>query len=247
MKLFLRLTFLALVALSTASCAENRSSLFIQGLLKPSPPSCEVSFSGTSTVFFRGTLDVAFRLNYQGLILVGNQLAARGDPETLRTEVNRVPLEGAEVLLTDAQGEIENGFFSVAAGGFAEVSSGTTPGYGAIQATLIPDIVGNALADDLIAQGLGARKEVVSTIRVFGRTLGGIDVESAEFTFPIDVCYGCLVGFPLEALDTDPGTGVQTCQANAESAGEFPCFFGQDSRIDCRACVAQQPDVCLVP
>jgi hypothetical protein len=74
-------------------------------------------------------------------------------------------------------------------------------------------------------------------VKVFGRTLGGMSVESGEWRFPINVCYGCLVVFPPEANDPkvmpQPNCGLS---AVTGTSVVHPCIVGQDDTIDCRVC-----------
>jgi hypothetical protein len=104
---------------------------------------------------------------------------------------------------------------------------------------IIPASIGVDLRESLEGEGLGSSVTVVAEVRVFGHTLGGDEIESAIFNFPIDVCYGCLVAFPLEAVENG------SCLNATEAAPDFDgCRAGQDDPIDCRACVVSQPDVC---
>jgi hypothetical protein len=72
----------------------------------------------------------------------------------------------------------------------------------------------------------------IAQVRVFGETLGGLEVESADITYVIRVCEGCLVFFPSESLDMAGGCNQELDQ----NAGELPCRFGQDDAVDCRIC-----------
>ncbi len=191
-------------------------------------------------------MDVAFTNEYTAALLVGSQLAPRGNKGRLVTEPNHLELHGAEVTLTDLEGkEIEPGF-SVPGTGFVDPSNSEAPGYGVMFASLIPATVGSRLETQLRAAGVGASKTVIADVRVFGNTLGGLSIESGSFTYPIRVCYGCSVLFPLEALMAD-ADGKLACIASAQSVPLSVCELGQDSLLDCRLCVATHPDVCYAP
>jgi hypothetical protein len=235
-----RLGLLGVLASCFAGCAENRSSAFIIGVMKPDESTCGFMPSGAATLYLSGALDVAFNYKYQAGLLVASQLIQRGDPDSLRTEVNRLALEGAEVELSDFDRVLDNGYFTVLAAGLVNPSAGTEPGRGVLSATLIPDIVGYDISRELETDGVGASKELTARVRVFGTTLGGVAVESGEFAFPITVCLGCLVSYPLEAIDEGPN-GEPICRGNAESAPAPPCNPGQDASIDCRSCAAEIP------
>lgn len=75
----------------------------------------------------------------------------------------------------------------------------------------------------------------VAVVKVLGRTLGGTNVESSEWQFPIDICFHCLITFPAgtSTMSTPPN-----CDAPVDSSAniESPCNPGQDDPMDCRAC-----------
>jgi hypothetical protein len=217
---------------ASAGCADNDSSLFIAGVLAPQPPDCSVTADPTSTMEGGGTLDVLFSYEFRAWLLVGNQLTARGRKQQVRTETARINLRGAEITLTDSGGG-EMGSFTVPGTGFVTISRSEDPGYGAFLATLIPPNFGSSLGSALVGAPGGSYQTVVANVRVFGDTLGGEEIESAELSYPIRVCYGCTVSYPAEALSGD--------QCNVGTSDEKPCFAGQGA-IDCRAC--SQYDVC---
>ena len=221
------------LALSAASCVDNDTSLYVEGVLHVAPPGCEVSADPTSTRILRGTLDVAFLRSYVANVLVANQLTPRGSKAQLRTETMGVEIRGAEIVLTNAEGAVLEEF-SVPSGGFVHASEGEAPGYGSALVTLIPPSRGQALFDQLSSGSRGDARTVIANVRVFGDTLGGIEVTSGEFTYPIDVCLGCLIDFPLEAIE-DTGAG-RICGGAADSVTTTQCIRGQDATIDCRTC-----------
>jgi hypothetical protein len=228
---------LAVPALS--ACAEDSSSLYVEGVLAPNSPACEYSPDPGQLQLFRGTLDVAFTTKYEGVVLVGNQLATRGNKAELRTETSGLRIRGSEVQLRNSQGSVLDEF-SVNGGGFIQPVGGNGAGYGLAQVTMIPPAVGRDLADQL-ESSRGAIRTLIASVRVFGETLGGLELTSSDFTFPIDVCYGCLVDYPLEAVQ-DPGDGSGlVCVAASDGITLEACAIGQDERIDCRACAAAVP------
>lgn len=236
---------LALMCVPVASCVDNSQSLFIQGVLPRMAPACTVTYSPSTLTRGRGVLDVALSTDYRATLLAANQLIPRGDGAAIKTEPNRIVLHGAEVELTDSEGAVPDGTFSVFAAGFVEVGSGETPGYGGLTATLIPHAVGIAYSEELQNEGLGASREVVARVRVYGETLGGITIDSAEYLFPIEICYGCLIDYPMEALEFSP-SGDASCTANPDMASNVGCYPGQDETVDCRAC-ATKVSLCLYP
>lgn len=68
----------------------------------------------------------------------------------------------------------------------------------------------------------------------------GEQVISPVFDYPLDICLGCLVTFPL-GTDSPAVPGPDCC------GGGFPepaCYPGQDEGIDCRRCLRTSPEIC---
>ncbi len=88
---------------------------------------------------------------------------------------------------------------------------------------------------------------IIIRLRLRGETLDGKEIESNEFTFPVEVCNGCLVTYPPEAIDLTAGS-VPNCRNLGEEDEETTtgldgiapgCFFvlGTDfNQVDCRDC-----------
>ncbi|HOU89619.1 MAG TPA: hypothetical protein PLU22_01175 [Polyangiaceae bacterium] len=229
-----RLSLAALVAVlacSTVACVDNESSLFIRGVMVLESGDCTASPDPGGTMQANGILDTSLTSTYIGALLVGNQLVARGAPAQLRTETARIALRGAEVRVASTTQSVLKEF-SVDGTGFVDPASGTSPGYGAFFATLIPNL------DNI------DRDTVIVNVRVFGRTLGGREVESGELAYPIQLCSQCLISFPPEA--DNPSTPEYDCLMPAADDLEEPCFFGQDETVDCRLCTSSRT-ACRAP
>jgi hypothetical protein len=234
---------LAAVASSSlaAGCAENESMMFIVGVVDISDSDCTLEPNANGPFIGLGTLDTSIRTTYIAPIVVGNQITERGSRNQLRTETSRVRLEGAEVVLEDPNGG-ELAEFSTLGSGFVHPASGSDATYGGFFTNLIPP--GASLGEG----------QYVAVIKVFGTTLGGEEVESAELRFPIDVCYGCLIAYPGSALDVNVAAGGDfECATNVASAvggddalGGVTCFPGQDSMVSCVQC-ASAYDICRDP
>jgi hypothetical protein len=212
-----------------AGCVDNNSSMFIQGVLAPEAPDCDVTAAQGSTLLGEGVLDVEFSTEYRAWLLVGNQMTPRGAKQQVRAETSRVSLRGAEIVLEDVEG---GGIaeFTVPGTGFVTVNRSEQPGFGAFLTTLIPGSNGGTISNR-IGSAYGAQMTVIANIRVFGDTLGGVEVESAELSFPIRVCRGCTIHYPLDAIVND------RCDVAGDEGGNLPCFPGQGG-IDCRACAS---------
>lgn len=224
-------------------CADDESSLFIRQAQVPQAVSgggCKVDASASASVRMGGTLDVAIATQYVAHLLVGNQMVDRGSRNDIKTETSRVQLEGSEVYVTDASGKQIAGPYTVPGTGFIDPASGSNPSFGLINSVLIDSVTGSKLRADLSEQPHGTIRRLTAHVKAFGRTLGGTEVSSGDWSFPIDVCYGCLVSFPLEAIN--PALQQQpNCRGGAEAKIPSPCHVGQDDPVDCRICHAVAP------
>jgi hypothetical protein len=227
------------VALSSA-CAHDDATIFVRQI--SAPPQSQTGGQCTYTCDFsqgaipQGTLDIGLLSTYTGEVMVGNQLVAKQVSIQNRAETSRVELNGAVVRVTDAGGRELSSFTSLGSG-FADPSTGTTPGCGLIAVTLLD----GATAESLRAQiGRGQTRQVVANFKIFGKSLGGQDVETNEYAYPINVCNGCLVTFPPDSVD--PALAAATHKPNCSAttatttATATPCVAGQDQFVDCRAC-----------
>jgi hypothetical protein len=256
MKLVLRragecATLIGAVLLGTmsAGCTDEQTSFYIQGNVKVDPPQCLARPESNSTILLVGGLDVALRRGYQAILLVGSQLAPRGDKTNLRTETMVATITGAEVHLYDDVGTLVDDPFTVPATGVIPPDSSDGPGFGVISATLIPASFGTALLMGTDGQEALAYREsrtFVAEVIVFGKTIGGLDVESSQFSYVIQVCKGCIVDFPADALALDLTTGLPSC-GPSDQAPVPPCGVGQDDPVDCRICAGSGNPYCVYP
>jgi hypothetical protein len=212
-----------------AGCSEEETGLFIVGNVQREPPDCLARPEANTTLVGTGFLDVGLSNDYDASLLVGNQLTPRGDKENLRTETMITTITGAEVQVYDDVGALV-AEFTVPATGTIRPDSSEDPGFGIVNVTLIPASVADDLRNEIDSRAL--RRTRITEVRVFGETIGGLEVESAPITYVIRVCEGCLVFFPAESLDMAGGCNNQLDQG----AGEVPCRPGQDEAIDCRLC-----------
>jgi len=216
-------------------CATNESSLFIRQCQLVPPTTCEVKADSTAVFLFSGTLDTSFGTldknntlvpnAYSCPLLVGNQLVERGDPDRLRTETSRIEVYGADITVTDnseavlTRSDGSAAKFFTWTSGFVDPGTGTAPGFGLAQVEMIDP----ALALDLRreVEKTGFEQEVVAHVVLHGRTLGGSELTSAPWTFPIRVCKGCL-------CDLAP------CLGSTSDMPAANCRPGLDSTVDCR-------------
>jgi len=224
-------------------CTDEQTSYFIEANVKVEAPECIARAEGSAIRLLSGLLDVGLVSSYEAILLVGSQLAPRGDKTNLRTETMVTTITGAEVHLYTDAGEPDptTPEFTVPTSGVILPSGSADPGYGVVPATLIPGATGIALADELT--DFRERRTRVAVVSVFGKTIGGLEVESAEFTYVISVCEGCIVDFPAEALSTTDGS----CLGSTMDAPDPPCEIGQDDAVDCRLCVGTGNPLCAFP
>lgn len=222
--------FLAGAIAGAPSCADTDSAIFIRQVqLSSAQNDCTVSNDPTSPFYSRGVMDVRLTSSYRAWMLIGNQLIPRGNNATLRPETSRVHFYEAEVILFDFGGA-ELAAYTQPLTGFADPTNNTAPGYGLADLLVI---------DPSTAGSLPAGQTIVARIKVFGRTLGGIEVETDYWDYPIEICDGCLIGTMCQLAD----------DCNADCL--FVCDYGQDFGVDCRAtgmvnCPADAP-TCMQP
>lgn len=219
----------------TPACAEDDQSIFVRQVMAPPQNrqggTCTYLPDPTQPFLTEGVLDLAVRNNYGATILVGSQLLPRGDQSNTRAESNRAHMNGAVVKVTDANGASIGEFTSLASG-FVDPGQTTTASFGLVGVTVI-----DAPTAAKVGVSPGDSKVVVANVKVFGKTLGGVDLESGEFQFPIRVCYGCLVDF---SKGDDPATPGLDCNLPLQATGgaqtTLPCQAGQDETTPCQLC-----------
>lgn len=224
-------------SIASAGCADNESTLFILGVAKIEGD-CTFTAGASTALLPRGTYDLGFSGSYQAGLILGNQMATRGIKARSRTETSRIILEGAEIRIVLGDGSLLMEPFSAPGAGFVDVGVGQEPGYGVLSVVVIPRLDSKNGADLAMESGY-----VLAEIKAFGRTLGGQPVESNVFSFPIEVCYGCLVTFPPTELDPET---FECRGSSASEATATPCNWGQDTQVVCSSCAANF-EVCREP
>jgi len=197
----------------------------------------------TQPGLFEGVVDTALVDNYRAILLVGNQMIQRGDVAAPRAESNHAHLEGAIVRVTDANGG-DIAEFTSPAMGFANAANGIVANFGLMGAVLLDAPTITKLQGQIAT---GTSKLVLANIKVYGKTLGGVDLESGEFQMPIRVCSRCLVSF--SGADDPLTPGIDCNLSNSTAGGATggatetvgPCQFGQDEIVPCRICRDENP------
>jgi hypothetical protein len=193
-----------------------------------SPQTCVVDFAPGAPTVLNGVLDVAFRQTYDASLVVGYRQAS-SDASSVR-----IALQQVTVRLEDMTGQTVWGPNETMVAGFVDGVPGST-GYGGIEATLIGAAFGSQLAREL-GSSMRAQSRLQSVVRVRGRTLDDVLLESDDWSFPITVCYGCLVVYPFDAVDPSLPRQPNCGRASAPGTVTRGCRVGQDDTIDCRVC-----------
>ncbi len=244
-------SFLACGAAAVGACKSDDSTLFVQDVLAAQPVSagaeCSFTSSPTQPVISSGLLDIAFRTEYDPTYLIGNQSVPEVNSQQLATETNIITVQGAIVRITDAAGN-QLSTFSRLAAATVYPSSGSVPGYAPITVTTIDSTTIDSNASLQANVMAGGTTRLVTYVQFFGVTTGGNSVKSDTFEFPVDVCYGCLIGFSSSSDNTSPAYLQPNCilasgsGSSSTSSLPTPCVPGQDFAIDCSAC--QQIPAC---
>ncbi|WP_437811807.1 hypothetical protein [Sorangium sp. So ce1078] len=227
-----RLIALALLTASggllASACADNESSLFVR-MRMARTEDCDVTCGPGEGFWTEDSVDAAYSGSHSATLLVGNQIVQRGDSDVLRTETSRVQLYEAEVRVAYIEGDPVTEGFVVPIAGLVDPGTGDDAGYNCTEVLLID----GATMDRLRGEAAELRRdiEVVATVVVRGRTLGGQEIETAEWSYPVRVCFGC-----SRCVDTSPPTccassAGEECQDVDDIEGTCP---GQRGPQDCR-------------
>lgn len=227
------------MSLFAPSCAENGVTIFVKGIVSVKPPEC-VAKASSDVVLQSGLLfDTELTSSISVFLLVGSEMIGRGDPKTSRAEPNRVQIYQAQVELQDTAGNalgIANNPYTVSTFGMIDPTASADAAYGLVSVDLVPPGVGVALAKT-------GKSAILVSVKLFGRTLGGTEVESRAVALPATVCSGCSVVFSGDAEDpsylgTSPAPAGTNCYkaggASGSGAGQT-CTPGQEA-TDCRLC-----------
>jgi hypothetical protein len=236
-------------AISTA-CVSDNSTVFIFDVLQQqlvSPGSqCLFTTDPTQPYIPAGTLDVGFRDVYVAEFLVGNQIVPQGSSTTPQTETSYVQFAGAVVKITDVEGNTLGDYTEMVGAAALAPAQGTTPSFEPIGVTIVNEAVLAGITPTLEPGGTdyGGTRQLITHTYFFGQTLGGESVQTNTFTFPVTVCYGCLVSYSASDVD-ETASVVPNCLLAAGSSSSStalpgPCFQGEDDAVDCSQCLGLQ-------
>lgn len=230
------------MAAPACSTSDESESIFIRGVLAPPTTrtngQCTYSNDPSQTMLFYGKFDVGLSGAYNAVMLVGNQLLAKGDQNSSRAESNRLNVESVEVEVKDSAGNLV-GAFRAPTNGVIDPQSSNSPSFTPIGAVIIDAKVSSALRDKIPLRG--EPQTVIANVRAKASTFAGTEVKSGTFSFPIRVCNGCLVDF---SAAYDQATKTYDCKKELllGTGTVLPCTTGQDEGIPCQFC--QGLDAC---
>jgi hypothetical protein len=206
------------------SCANEDTSIFIRGCLDVPRDTCSADAATTSAMLLEGAIDGAYAGEYRCFALVENQMVQQGDPNTLKTETDGVQLYEAEVQVLNTGGEVitygnTTAQFSVPISGWVDPATSGQPGVGISLVTLIDGATMQALGKAVTSTKV--QQEVVVSVVIKGRTLGGFEVHTNEFLYPIQVGYANSCSVPT-GQQCVPPAGMASTTATGD------CLLGQD-------------------
>ena len=241
---------LAMASLSTASIScvkENPQALVIVAMESPSPGTCVITPTAGGLYHSQGWLDVTITNQYWVAPLVQNLLPpihtldGESQQTSLLPETNALQVKGMDVVM-------DLGLFYDPANppdpesaDFAIIDRYTNQGFrvpvgaalidpsglGAFFAQAVPPDLGNWMFDQLKKKVKGGIHYPAFWITVYLRlaaeTQDHWSLHSAEYAFPIQVCWGCLVQF----VTNDPTKAI---------SGTIPCSPGQDQAVSNNLC-----------
>lgn len=201
MRTFARLGFLSCL-LALVGCVDDNVSVFVSGNLAPMIEETSCTYDpGSASQLSQGTLDVSFGGTFELHPVIQNQLQQRG--ASGRAETNGVRITRAEVTIEGLDGlpvdfaGLPNPFSVPMTVYIPPAASEDSPGLGTGSITAIP-------ADYTLSLPIaeGSTTTVVVAVRLIGNTLGDIDIETGDWTYPVEICNGCLLQCPVDAETT---------------------------------------------
>ena len=255
MRHLLQLSVVVFTIFIIHGCADEPNAIYVLGNTIPQA-GCTVAASETGPFRPRGILDIALTNRYIMYPTIQNQMlssatAGMASPPKMSTKAEAVftnqLIEGNNVAITGAQIQyspppsfpVPMPDQNVTVSAVVPVNAGLT----SLGLEIIPTDLGNALANAGALSEKGMIIPVLVHIRFEGISSSGTVVQSNRFTYPIDICNGCLVTYPPSA--DIPSNGIPDCQkddygSNDESSVLSsiipPCDMGQDDDVDCRLC-----------
>ena len=227
---------LLLAVLPCVACAPEGPSAFVTYNIAPDSNCVYTPEAGGNLYYPTGLYDISAGGDvgsdrcssaYTVHLLVNSFLRPNADTMLGRAEPNVLQLHSAEVKLMsirhqviefnrDASNVLPNPF-QVTTGNSLFPAVGSTPSMGIAAVEVIPRDYAPQL-DGFIGG------QILAEIQIFGTTTGDVDVEFKPFTYPIEICDGCLTicfsSIPTTAAPEDI-RGDDVCADNSSSDGRM--------------------------
>lgn len=192
---------------------------FIQGGLAPDK---ECHYGADNDFLPAGLLDVANAGRYFLNPLFRSQLVPRQNASAPSADPNKVLIQEAYVELRDTEGKklsfiraadgaVLPNPFRVTATGFVE-PQGAAPGSIEVIPPVYTDILRPLVLDGTLLQ-------IIVAVRVVGKTLGDVEIESDEFLWPVAMCASCLV----ECLANPTDEETRSCAIGNDQLSSLIC------------------------
>lgn len=220
-------------ALSASACADSESTLYIAYAI-PADEQCVAS--PQSDVYIpEGSLDTLLAQSYGAFLVVHNEIVEQGDPNRPKTETSRVIIYDSEVSVEDPV----TGYTT----DYSWPLSGFVPegpdGQGVVSVLMLDNASVQQIRDSL---AVGEVRPVLVTVKIFGRTTGGIELETPEWTFTIGLGACINVDCSAEWGEENDAGEFEACSKEAEPIEV--CHPGQDVAVPCNAVPAAVATTC---
>lgn len=243
--------FLGACALTglTAGCDNPETSLTIVQI-QPLGSNCTVSTS-ESEFMTRGIVDVAIARRYTLYPLVSNNMIdltnAKGYSDgDGRQDTHAVRLKEVSYSIKGEIEGLDTTSFTQKISGTIPVQSQSVVGFNILSSELIKQIR-EANFQTILGSSFSATTgsaDVTISFSIKGETLDGNEVETETYSFPLEICSGCLINYPADAIDLS-AQKQPNCLAPSDSVEEpnCPMQVGTDNQIlDCRLCPSYAND-----
>ena len=244
----LPIVIVSIVMSLLGGCSQDNPSLFIASALQLDTmcgfsPSSSTLTSGTwdftpQEVAGASAHTTNIEYGYTLPLLLQSGVFSRneGTRSALRPDTATIIVEGAVVTLyqgapgasdfaqidSSSWDEGLSSSYTVPATGSVAPSLTGQPGLGSLAVGLIPAAIATQLYNNYFKVLAGNNSTsfipLVAGIRVYGKTLGGFSVETAEWFWPMNLCEKCLMG-------------IVGCSSAAACAAYAPCAAGENGEV----------------
>ena len=224
------------------SCSENAPhSLRIEGLelvIKTVNDECIGSKATPEEILTEGVLDIRFADSYTAFPVIHNVMPPAASEIVLENHHMYLVGVNLEYIVPPATGEatdldqtlvdfLPDDFVYTA--GFVTVGETKIVPVDIVPADVVATIKAEIGKNSEFLQWFNSVKILVR-MTLEARLLDGRTIISNQYTFPLEICNGCLLKSPPQSTCCTPG------QPTVFGEFLYPCRFGNDEPVDCRAC-----------